>query len=86
MSEGVARTVLLGSMAYVDPSGRVRRADCGDTIEVHAEHVARFDRLNVLQAAPEQATPEVGEVNESAPESSSAKRRPGRPRKAASED
>lgn len=85
MSEGVARTVLLGSMAYVDPSGRVRRADCGDTIEVHADHVARFDRLNVLQAAPEQASPEVEVVNESAPEPS-AKRRPGRPRKAASED
>lgn len=85
MSEGVARTVLLGSMAYVDPSRRVRRADCGDTIEVHADHVARFDRLNVLQAAPEQTAPEAGEVDESAPESS-AKRRPGRPRKAASED
>lgn len=51
MTEALKRTVQLGSMAYVDPSGQVRRADCGAEVEVHPDHVDRFDRLNVLQVA-----------------------------------
>lgn len=75
MSSGVKRTVRLGSMAYVDPDGRTRRADCGSEIEIHPDHVERFDRLNVLAG---QESPAPAEV-ESTPEA--PRRRPGRPRK-----
>lgn len=47
MSDGVKRNVRLGSMAYVDPSGRTRRADFGAEVLVHDSDVARFDSLNV---------------------------------------
>lgn len=70
MSDGVKRTVRLGSMAFIDPSGRTRRADCGAEIEIHPDHAERFDRLNVLP----------GESREEAP-TAPVKRRPGRPRK-----
>lgn len=84
MADAVSRTVRLGSMAYVDPDGRVRRADCGAEILVHPDHVARFDRLNVLSVAEPS-----GPVDDPAPVPDTpepVKRRPGRPRKAESED
>lgn len=63
MADALKRTVRLGSMSYVDPGGRVRWADCGAEVEVHPDHVERFDRLNVLQAAdadvPQQAVAET---------------------------
>lgn len=78
------RTVRLGSMAYVDPDGRVRRADCGAEVQIHPDHVERFDQLNVLQ---EPATPapreEPAEPVEDKPVET--KRRPGRPRKTETE-
>ena len=42
------RTVRVGMIAYRDPAGAVRRAPHGAVVEVHPDHVARFDRLNVL--------------------------------------
>lgn len=42
------RTVRVGSIAYRDPRGGMRRADTGAVVEVHPDDVARFDRLNVL--------------------------------------
>lgn len=56
MADALKRTVRLGSMSYVDPGGRVRWADCGAEIEVHPDHVERFDRLNVLQVADADAS------------------------------
>lgn len=78
MSEGVKRTVRLGSMSFIDPSGRVRWADCGTEILVHPDSVARFDRLNVVQGVESAPSPVVDDVPEV------PKRRPGRPRKAES--
>ncbi|MFR9767058.1 hypothetical protein [Nocardia sp. SC052] len=47
------RTVRLGLMSYVDPAGAYRTANEGDTVEVHPDHIARFDRLNVVQTSAE---------------------------------
>lgn len=79
MPSGVKRTVRLGSMAYVDPDGRTRRADCGSEIEIHPDHVARFDRLNIL-AGEEAHAPAEAESTTGSP-----RRRPGRPRKDATD-
>lgn len=76
MSDGVKRTVRLGSMAYINPDGQVRWADCGAEILIHPDHVAGFDRLNVLAGEP---APVVEPADP-------PKRRPGRPRKDATED
>ena len=85
MGDAVKRTVRLGSMAYVDPSGRVRRADCGAEIDVHPDHVGKFDELNVLAAS--ESSPEAPEVaREPEPQDIEPKRRPGRPRKAEPEE
>lgn len=46
MADGIRRTVLLASVAYIDAGGRVRRGNQGDVIEVDADNVERFDRLN----------------------------------------
>lgn len=79
---GAKRTVQLGSMSYVDPNGRVRWADCGVEVEIHPDHVARFDEFNVLvvpevsDIEPDQPVAEPETEPEPAP-----KRRPGRPRK-----
>lgn len=81
-TEGVKRTVRLGSMVYIGPDGRRRRADCGDEIIIDAKHVERFDRLNVLQGA--EVVDVGGTTRHVAPESNNdpePKRRPGRPRK-----
>lgn len=61
----VTRIVLLGSAVYRDATGAVRRGRAGQEIEVHADDVERFDRLNVLPSpeadgSPEQ-TPEASE-------------------------
>ncbi|MGZ9829868.1 hypothetical protein ACXYTP_23425 [Tsukamurella ocularis] len=53
------RTVRVGSMAYVDPTGRTRRADCGAEVSVHPDDVERFDLLNVLPGDPAPAEPQV---------------------------
>lgn len=83
MTEALKRTVQLGSMAYVDPSGQVRRADCGAEVEVHPDHVERFDRLNVLQVASERAdTPQQVSAAAEVPMEAPRRRRPRR----ASED
>ena len=81
MSENsVKRTVLVGSMAYVDPDGRTRRADCGAEVLVHPGSVARFDRLNVLPGeTPADAEPR-GVVSADSPV-----RHRGRPRKDATD-
>ncbi len=83
MSENsVKRTVLVGSMAYVDPAGRTRRADCGVEVDVHLEDVARFDELNVLAKPEIPATVEPTQETVATSEPDPApKRRPGRPRK-----
>lgn len=47
---GVKRTVRIGLIAYRDPSGAVRRAQAGTKVEVHPDHVDRFDALNMLLA------------------------------------
>lgn len=73
---GAERVVRLGSMFYVDPGGRPRRADCGAAIQVHPDFVARFDRLNVLAGQTEPQPVEQLAAGEVPP-----KRRPGRPRK-----
>jgi len=47
-------------MAYVDPDGFDQWAFAGDKIDVHAEHVERFDSLNVLPGdEPDEASHEV---------------------------
>ncbi|MGY2036614.1 hypothetical protein ACW9HF_15135 [Nocardia gipuzkoensis] len=46
---GVERTIRMGSMAYIDPQGKTRRADCGAVVQVHPDHIERFDRLNMPQ-------------------------------------
>ncbi|MGX9297490.1 hypothetical protein [Tsukamurella paurometabola] len=51
------RTVRVGSMAYVDPDGRTRRADCGAEVSVHQDDAERFDMLNVLPGDPAPAEP-----------------------------
>lgn len=56
---GVERTVRMGSMAYLDPDGRMRRADCGATVLVHPDAVERFDRLNVLAGQEPAEQPSV---------------------------
>ncbi|NEW33837.1 hypothetical protein GV791_14865 [Nocardia cyriacigeorgica] len=56
---GVERVVKMGSMAYVDPEGRLRRAEHGTTVEVHPDHVARFDRLNRPQTIDAEPVAEV---------------------------
>ena len=90
MDGAVKRVVRLGSMAYIDPSGRARWADCGDEVGVHPDYVDRFDRLNVLQTSESTSTPAPvaeGDVQQAdqAPAPESARRRPGR-RKADAED
>ena len=81
MSDGVKRTVRLGAMSYINSAGQVRWADCGAEVEVHPDHVERFDRLNVLQGehdAPARVdTPPEVQAGPVEP----VKRRPGRPRK-----
>ena len=85
MSDGVKRSVRLGSMAYIDPAGRTRRADCGTDILVHPEDVERFDRLNVLAVAE---TPADEPVEQSAADSNGdAEQTPKRrPRRRSTED
>lgn len=56
---GVERVVKMGSMAYVDPEGRLRRAEHGTTVQVHPDHVARFDRLNRPQTLAAEPVTEV---------------------------
>ena len=84
MSEGVKRTVQLGSVAYTDPSGQIRRADKGTEVLVHSGHVDRFDAVNAV-VSPKRVDEAPAPAQEAAkPEE--PKRRPGRPRKADSED
>ncbi len=80
MADGVKRTVRLGSMAYVDPDGRTRRADCGAEVLVHPDSVARFDRLNVLPGEILADTEPRGVVPADSPV-----RHRGRPRKDATD-
>ncbi|MGH3956471.1 MAG: hypothetical protein ACRDTI_20795 [Mycobacterium sp.] len=42
------RVVRLGSVFFIDPSGRHRRGGHGETVDVHDDFVGKFDRLNVL--------------------------------------
>ncbi|MBF6301172.1 hypothetical protein IU459_27040 [Nocardia amamiensis] len=51
----VERTVVLGSIVYLDDKGRTRRADCGTVVQVNTADLERFDRLNVLLPKPEPA-------------------------------
>ena len=83
MSDGVKRTVRLGSVVYPDPAGRIRRADHGCDVLVHPDDVARFDRLNVL-AVPETPATEPVEATAAAEEPDRAPKR--RPRRATTED
>ena len=86
MSDGVKRSVRLGSMAHIDPAGRTRRADCGTDILVHPEDVERFDRLNVLAVAETPADEPVETAAEGdAGAAEEPKRRPRR-RSTESED
>jgi hypothetical protein len=41
------RVVNLGLATYIDTKGDSRFAMKGDTVDVHPEHVDRFDELNV---------------------------------------
>ncbi|WP_195126590.1 hypothetical protein [Nocardia puris] len=54
---GVERTIRPGSMVYIDADGRRRRADHGAVVQVHPDHLERFDRLNVLQGQAQEAAP-----------------------------
>ncbi len=49
-----ARTVTIGLASYVDPDGVRRIGLAGETVQVHADHVKRFDELN---GAPPKDTP-----------------------------
>ena len=74
------RTIRMGSMAYVDPEGRLRRAEHGTTVQVHPDHVARFDRLNRPQTlddepVAEAKAPEPAEVDEADDEKPARTRR-----------
>lgn len=40
------RVVRIASIAYRDEQWAIRRADHGQSVEVHADDVARFDSLN----------------------------------------
>ncbi|MFT4202189.1 hypothetical protein [Gordonia sp. (in: high G+C Gram-positive bacteria)] len=87
--EGVKRTVAVGSMAYIDPTGRTRRADSGVEVLVHPDDVKRFDEFNVLMAAQESAQVDLNVavvdarevLAEMNAELDKPKRRQGRPRK-----
>ena len=69
------RKVVLGSMFYVDADGKGRWADHDAVVDVHPDNLERFDRVNVLNSAPQESEPEPD------PEPEPVKRRPGRPRK-----
>ncbi len=45
---GVRRRVRVGSISYVDPQGRTRRADAAAVVDVDAGDVERFDIFNRL--------------------------------------
>ena len=40
------RTVQSGMVTYRDPEGATRYGVAGEEVDVHADHVARFDQLN----------------------------------------
>lgn len=61
---GVERTVRMGSMAYTDPEGKLRRADCGAVVQVHPDAIERFDRLNVLLPVPDSAPAAASEEDQ----------------------
>lgn len=54
---GIERTVALGLMSYVDETGKHRNAQLGATVRVHPDHIARFDRLNVVPGRPPEPEP-----------------------------
>ncbi|MBF6328737.1 hypothetical protein [Nocardia transvalensis] len=61
------RSVRVGLMTYQRPDGRYRLAYAGDTVEVHPDFLARFDRINVVQGQePAPATAE-SKLTESRP-------------------
>ena len=49
------RTVHIGMTTYTDPDGIPRIALAGETVDVHPDHVKRFDELN--GAPPEEKPP-----------------------------
>ena len=46
------REIKLGLVTYTRPDGLVTFGQLGDKVDVHADDVERFDRLNVLPDAP----------------------------------
>ena len=48
------RHVVAPLMSYRDPDGKMRHALSGEDVDVHPDHVARFDELN---GAPEDTPP-----------------------------
>lgn len=47
-----AREVVVSVAAYVDVNGVPGFALRGDTVDVHLDHVERFDRLNIVPGTP----------------------------------
>lgn len=50
------RTVEVASLWYIDINGRHQTADVGESIDVHPDDLARFDKYNVLQGQTEGST------------------------------
>lgn len=54
-----AREVVVSVAAYTDVNGVPGFAIQGETIDVHPDHVERFDRLNIVPGTPVAADPVI---------------------------